>query len=1178
MPPRIYTTRNSFNAGEVSELVGFRDDVSKYSSACLTCENAVPLVEGGAKKMPGSYFAGATALGGAMFTASIAATTLTVTQMTSGFIRLGQTLIGSGIAEGTIVTAFGTGLGGVGTYTVNNSQTVSSEIMQIVASGKSRLVPFQFSTIQGAVLEFSEGIVRIWDAATEGDWSLSLVLKTPSNAGGSFTYSISGDTATVTATGTTANNQSTNGGFPVVAVGGSLTCTVPVSATCSIGSGVNGGGGGVAKFSYSPDNEVTWIQYTEIDLSSNQTVSFNSGFSTSAVTSLDQLKFKVFVSAGSGGMTPPTITFTGTYGSPVVTYVSSTASNYNPATAYVFGNIALVGPFAFTAFSGGTPGGTLYIASPYGTTNANTVPITFSVNASDALNVTVTGASPNQRINIALANATASLNAASAIQAAIRALVSLNTPLGNFIDLSQWTVTPDPLYFALPWITAPPQAQWVNKSFSAGCIVPNQFNQFPVLTSGGFNATYWEDATLLDQALELVTPYKEEDLFALDCSTQSADVLWIFHPKYPPAVIERLGANSWQYSLSLPGQQPGEPPYRGTLDVVKTGFSALGQSITNITQGNPCMVSVSATTKVFAAGQRIYLNLIAGMVELNQGEFLVTNTYTLSGGIFTFGLLDTNGNSIDSTGYLKYESGGFAVAVNPLFAAPGDYPACGTLYQERLCVGGSFNNPTQMNGSVQDDYPDFIADPNAADYAIQFTLVSNKLDQILNIIGTPNALVIGTAGGVWVMAGTNGSSLSQTNVIAAKQTSQGVGALQPQLVNSSAIFVSRSSRIVLFLTFNFATNQWDNYDLTRLNRQITLGPTEDTSGVAQTGFQMEPYPIFWSVRNDGQLIGLVFNTQDQVYAWFRVNMAPGLVESVAVVSGSNQEDQIAIVVKRTINGITQRYVEYFMPQEIFSELSNAYFVNGGQRLQLLPSVNITGITNANPPVVIAPLHGFSNGMSVQIQNVIGMAAPSPSTQTINQDSTEAYTIAGVTDDTFQLVGMDTTTWTPYAGGGTVKQVTNQITGLSYLLGQQVVAVGDGAVILQPTTVTADTISFPYYANLITIGIPYTYTLQPTNPTLSSQGATTRGMRQKLSRVTLSLYQAMNGKMGIDLDHMYDITYGPGTQAQTPQMSTGEYTRDLDADWDDESTLYIQQSDPLPFTVRGLVARMSANQD
>lgn len=67
---------------------------------------------------------------GSQFTGSIAGTTLTITNIASGAITLGQTISGSGISNGTTITAFGTGAGevnnGTGTYTVNISQTVAS--------------------------------------------------------------------------------------------------------------------------------------------------------------------------------------------------------------------------------------------------------------------------------------------------------------------------------------------------------------------------------------------------------------------------------------------------------------------------------------------------------------------------------------------------------------------------------------------------------------------------------------------------------------------------------------------------------------------------------------------------------------------------------------------------------------------------------------------------------------------------------------------------------------------------------------------------------------------------------------------------------------------------------------------------------------------------------------------
>src|ERR1017187_313932 len=109
--PKTYPYVNTFNGGEISELLYNREDISKYKSACRVLENAVPLVEGGAKKMPGTYFAGATKNG---------------------------------------------------------------------TTNKARLVPFQFSTEQGAILEFSDGIVRVWEGATQGSWSLGLAQQVPS--------------------------------------------------------------------------------------------------------------------------------------------------------------------------------------------------------------------------------------------------------------------------------------------------------------------------------------------------------------------------------------------------------------------------------------------------------------------------------------------------------------------------------------------------------------------------------------------------------------------------------------------------------------------------------------------------------------------------------------------------------------------------------------------------------------------------------------------------------------------------------------------------------------------------------------------------------------------------------------------------------------------------------------
>lgn len=78
------------------------------------------------------------------FTGAISTTTLTVTGFVTGGAPLGvgSVLTGVGVLPNTIITALGSGTGGNGTYTVNNSQTVSAEAMtatSLPVSGNARV-------------------------------------------------------------------------------------------------------------------------------------------------------------------------------------------------------------------------------------------------------------------------------------------------------------------------------------------------------------------------------------------------------------------------------------------------------------------------------------------------------------------------------------------------------------------------------------------------------------------------------------------------------------------------------------------------------------------------------------------------------------------------------------------------------------------------------------------------------------------------------------------------------------------------------------------------------------------------------------------------------------------------------------------------------------------------------
>ena len=69
---------------------------------------------------------------------------------------------------------------------------------------------------------------------------------------------------------------------------------------------------------------------------------------------------------------------------------------------------------------------------------------------------------------------------------------------------------------------------------------------------------------------------------------------------------------------------------------------------------------------------------------------------------------------------------------------------------------------------------------------------------------------------------------------------------------------------------------------------------------------------------------------------------------------------------------------------------------------------ISGATAADPCVITATGHGFSNGDKVSIRGVVGMVE-------LNLET--AYTVAGKSTNAFQLAGVDSSGFTGYTSGG-----------------------------------------------------------------------------------------------------------------------------------------------------------------
>lgn len=119
--------------------------------------------------VPGTVLAKRTrAANAAVVTGSIATTTLTVSAVTSGSLSVGQYISGSGVTAATKITAQLTGTaGGVGTYTVDTSQTAASTTITATAAYATA---FSGNTGTGTM-----GAITVTAAAKVGTYKLVIV-------------------------------------------------------------------------------------------------------------------------------------------------------------------------------------------------------------------------------------------------------------------------------------------------------------------------------------------------------------------------------------------------------------------------------------------------------------------------------------------------------------------------------------------------------------------------------------------------------------------------------------------------------------------------------------------------------------------------------------------------------------------------------------------------------------------------------------------------------------------------------------------------------------------------------------------------------------------------------------------------------------------------------------------
>jgi len=634
---------------------------------------------------------------------------------------------------------------------------------------------------------------------------------------------------------------------------------------------------------------------------------------------------------------------------------------------------------------------------------------------------------------------------------------------------------------------------------------------------------------------EIVTPWSEVMLPDLKF-TQSADVLYVCHPQVRPKQLNRLGDSNW----TITDYDFQDGPY---LEVNET-------DTTLTISGTSGSVSVTASS---ATG----INSDTGFQATDVGRLIrwkdgAGNWTWLGITAFTDTLHVTatirGANASATTATKQWRLGAWSDTTG--------WPFCAQFAENRLCFGGCTNQPANVWGSRSGNFTSHApSDPNgtvASDHAFNIFVGDNRVNAI-RWMDSGKELLVGTQGAEFSLSG-GSNAMSPTNIMPKRQTTVGSHSrVGPQRVSHSLLFLNRVGRRVLEMVYDFGLDGYKAPDVSVLAKHLGTG------GFVAMDFAQEPNSTLWLARADGLLVGLTFEKEQEVIAWHGHPIGgDGIVEDVAVIPDpTGSYNELWLIVRRTIDGVSKRYVEYM--DAIFDDndmlLENAVFIDSTLKYNGLSPNGLT-ITGSNvlhgEIICVADAAQFSTeDVGKQIRQYTGVGRARITAFT---NDTE---VTAVVDTPFDDLTLDIGTW-----GIGVKVIG----GLGHLEGKDVAILGDGSV--HPIrTVTDASINLDRFILKASVGLAYTSKIV-TMP-LESKQAVISGKIKRIVRSMIRFMATLGGKYGPsgspNLEKLIYRTSNNPMGKATP-LFTGQKEVNYPSGWERDVQAEIEINDPLPMTL------------
>lgn len=435
-------------------------------------------------------------------------------------------------------------------------------------------------------------------------------------------------------------------------------------------------------------------------------------------------------------------------------------------------------------------------------------------------------------------------------------------------------------------------------------IIPNP------LTAGGVSRVH-----------EVVTPYTEDVLFDIHY-VQSSDVLTLVHPSFRIKELRRFAAVLWSLADVSFAPVLAAPTGVSVTPTIGTGTTSPREYEYVVTSVNATGVEESAASAIVVANgqnlsQMVNKNRVAWAAATGADRY---NVYRKQGGVFGY-IGQTSELYLDDNNILPDTLRTPPEGSQP-FETPNNYPSAVAYFDQRRVFAATNNNPQTLWMTKAGSETNLTTSlPVQDDDSISFKIAARQQNRIRHMVPLSDLILL-TAGGEWRVFTGSGEPVTPSTVIARPQSYVGANNVQPVVTSLSAIYVSAQGSKFRELIYSAeGVGTYKSEDLSVLIPHLTNGYL-----VTDLAFSRGPTPLAWAVRSDGTLLGLTYLPEQVVRGWHQ-HTTDGVFESVCCVAEDN-EDVLYVVVRRTINGVSKRYVER-LNSMLFATPEDAFFVDSG---------------------------------------------------------------------------------------------------------------------------------------------------------------------------------------------------------------------------------------------------------